>query len=58
LRAAAERAARTERRAFWLSHLGGLAVNFGGTLVIAERTSWKTGLWSFALGYPVGLLGI
>jgi hypothetical protein len=57
LRAVAERAARDERQMFWLSHLGGLAVNLGGTLVIAERTSWQTGLLSFAIGYPVGLLG-
>jgi hypothetical protein len=56
LRAAAERAARVERRTFWLSHLGGLAVNLGGTLAVAERTSWKTGLLSLAIGYPVGLL--
>jgi hypothetical protein len=56
LRAAAERAARDERRTFWLSHLGGLAVNIGGALVLAERASWKTGLLSFAIGYPVGLL--
>ncbi len=56
LRAAAERAARDERRTFWLSHLGGLALNVGGTLVLAERVSWTSGLLSFALGYPVGLL--
>jgi len=56
LRAAAERAAHVERRTFWLSHLGGLAVNLGGAAVLAERTSWKTGLLSFAISYPVGLL--
>jgi hypothetical protein len=58
LRAVAERAARDERRAFWLSHLGGLAVNAAGTLVLAERVSWTSGLLSFATGYPVGLLSI
>lgn len=56
LRAVAERAAGDERRVFWFSHLGGLAVNLGGTLVIAERVSWQAGLLSFALSYPVGLL--
>jgi len=56
LRAAAERAAHVERRTFWLAHLGGLAVNLGGAAVLAERTSWKTGLLSFAISYPVGLL--
>ena len=56
LRAAAERAADDERDAFWSAHLVGLVVNLGGTLVLAEMTSWKVGLTSFALGYPVGLL--
>lgn len=56
LRAAAERAAREERRGFWLSHIGGLAVNVAGALVVSELTSWKSGVLSFATGYPVGLL--
>jgi hypothetical protein len=56
LRAVAERVAGDERRSFWLSHLGGLAVNLGATLVIANRVSWKNGLVSFAISYPVGLL--
>jgi hypothetical protein len=56
LRAAAERAARVERQSFWLSHLGGLAVNLGGTLAVAARTSWQTGLLSLAVSYPIGLL--
>jgi hypothetical protein len=56
LRAAAERAAADERRAFWLSHIGGLIVGAAGTIVLAETASWKAGLLSFATGYPVGLL--
>jgi hypothetical protein len=56
LRAAAERAARDERQAFWVSHLGGLAINIGGAAVLAGLTSWRNGLLSFATGYPVGLL--
>jgi hypothetical protein len=56
LRAAAERAADDERDAFWSAHLIGLAVNAGATVLLAEMTSWKTGLTSFAIGYPVGLL--
>lgn len=56
LRAVAERVAGDERRVFWLSHLGGLAVNLGGTLLIAQRVSWQAGLLSFAVSYPVGLL--
>ena len=56
LRAVAERAARDERQEFWVSHLGSLVLNIGGAVVLAELTSWKTGLLSFATGYPVGLL--
>ena len=56
LRVVAERAARDEHRMFWFSHLGGLAVNLGGALVVAERTSWQTSLLSFAISYPIGLL--
>lgn len=56
LRAAAERAASDERRTFWASHLGGLVVNLAGSLVLAELTSWKTGVLSFATGYPIGLI--
>lgn len=56
LRAAAERAAADERRTFWTAHIGGLIVNAAGAIVLAEATSWRTGLLSFATGYPVGLL--
>jgi hypothetical protein len=56
LREAAARAADNERDAFWTAHIGGLIVNAGATLLLAEMTSWKTGLLSFATGYPVGLL--
>lgn len=56
LREAAARAADDERDAFWTAHIGGLIVNAGATLLLAEMTSWKTGLISFATGYPVGLL--
>lgn len=56
LRAVAERAASDERIAFWTSHIAGLIVNLAGAAVVAELTSWKTGLVSFALGYPIGLI--
>jgi hypothetical protein len=52
----AERAADDERDTFWTSHIGGLIINLGGAVVLAQLTSWKTGALSFALGYPVGLL--
>lgn len=56
LREAAARAADDERDAFWTAHIGGLIVNAGAFILLAETTSWKTGLQSFATGYPVGLL--
>lgn len=58
LRGARERAASAEQMAFWSGHIGGLVVHAAGTLILAERVSWKAGLMSFALGYPVGLLNI
>jgi hypothetical protein len=56
LREAAERAAFNERQSFWVAHIGGLVINAAGMLVLAETASWRTGLLSFATGYPVGLL--
>jgi hypothetical protein len=58
LRGARERNASNERAAFWAAHISGLLVHGIGTLVLAERVSWKAGLQSFALGYPVTLLNI
>lgn len=56
LREAAARAADDERDAFWTAHIGGLIVNAAGAIVLGETTSWRSGLLSFATGYPVGLL--
>ena len=56
LRNTAERVASDERTAFWVAHVGGLIVNIGGAVLLAETASWRTGLLSFATGYPVGLL--
>jgi len=56
LRALAERTAAHERQAFWLGHLGGLAVHLIGSAILVETASWKAAITSFALGYPVGLL--
>ena len=58
LRGARERNASNERAALWTAHISGLIVHGIGTLVLAERVSWKAGLQSFALGYPVTLLNI
>jgi hypothetical protein len=56
LRAVAERAASDERRAFWVSHIGGFVVNLAGSVVVAELTSWQNGVLSFAVGYSFSLL--
>ena len=56
LRAAAARAADDERDAFWTAHIGGLIVNATGAIILSQTASWRTGLLSFATGYPVGLL--
>lgn len=56
LRNTAERVASDERAAFWASHVGGLILNVGGAVLLAETASWRTGVLSFATGYPVGLL--
>ena len=58
LRGARERNASNQLAATWSAHISGLIVNGIGTLVLAERVSWKAGLTSFALGYPVTLLNI
>ena len=49
-------AGKLERNLFFLNHLGGLAVNIGGAVVLGHLHSWKDGLLSFAIGWPVGLL--
>ena len=58
LRGARERNASNQRAAVWNAHISGLIVNGIGTLVLADRVSWRAGLTSFALGYSVTLLNI
>lgn len=54
---ALEVTAHHEKVAFWLNHLGGLAVGLGGMVLLGTVfDSWKQGAMSFALGYPVSLL--
>lgn len=49
--------ARKQKTSFWLNHLGGLAVNLGGSLVLGlGYDAWGAAATSFAVGYPVGLL--
>jgi hypothetical protein len=48
---------KREKATFWLDHVGGLLVNAGGTVLLGTVFhSWKEGLLSFALGYPVSLI--
>lgn len=59
--AAAERALHktgtNEKRAFWLNHLGGLAMNVAGVLILGMGLdSWREAWLGFAIGYPVGVI--
>ena len=56
LRDAIERAGRNERKTFWLLHVGILAVNATGAVVLGELTTWQRGALSFVLGYSIGLV--
>lgn len=56
LRATLTRLATKERRLFWLTHIGGMALNLGGMALLWERHGASTGLVSFAISYPVGTL--
>jgi hypothetical protein len=53
-----DKAATVERRTFWLLHAGNLVVNIGGTVALAELTSWRNAAPGFAIGYAVGLVQI
>lgn len=48
--------ATKERRTFWLTHLGGAALNLAGAGVLWWRHSFEAGAVSFAISYPVGVL--
>jgi hypothetical protein len=54
LRLALAQAGRREQRSFWLTHLGGTAVNLAGATILTVRRSLKVGAISFAISYPVG----
>lgn len=55
--AALARAATSEKRSFWLNHLGGLALQIGGALYVglSADAAWDDAAISFALGYAVGI---
>ena len=56
--AALARAAFSEKRSFWLNHVGGLALQVGGTLYIglSVEDAWGDAAISFGLGWSVGLI--
>lgn len=56
LRAALADGGRRERRSFWFNHLGGLAVNLGGAILLWERHDLKTAAMSFGSGVVAGIL--
>lgn len=54
---ALRRMAKRQRRSFYLNHLGGLAVNLTGVLVLGlVADTWKQALMSFVIGAPIGLV--
>jgi len=55
LRAALADAGRRQRRGFWLTHIGGTALNLAGVALLTYRRSFPVGAASFAISYPVGL---
>ncbi len=55
LRASLTSLAKNERRTFWLTHLGGLALNLAGASVLWSRRSFSVGGTSFLTAFPVGL---
>ena len=54
LRASLTTIAKKERQTFWLTHLGGLALNLAGAAVLWERRSFVVGVLSFATSFPIG----
>ena len=56
LRASLTKIAKKERRAFWLTHLGGTALNLASAALLWYRHDLRTGIISFAISYPVGPL--
>ncbi len=56
LRASVKKLANQERQNFWLTHLGGFAMNAAGGLLLWHRRSFKVGAVSFATSLPVAWL--
>lgn len=54
LRASLAKIGRQERQTFWLTHLGGIAVNLTGAFILWHRRSFAVGAVSFLISSPVG----
>ena len=55
LRKSAAALGKKERQSFWLTHLGGTALNLAGAGLLWYRHAFKTGAVSFLISYPVGI---
>lgn len=56
LRGSVKKLASQERQNFWLTHIGGFALNAAGGLLLWHRRSFKVGAVSFLTSLPVGWL--
>lgn len=54
--AALRKTAQREKRAFFLSHAGGIALHLVGSAILLSNDATREAIVSFAIGYPVGLL--
>jgi hypothetical protein len=53
LRRAVAKAAKIEQRSFWLTIIGGTALNLAGAIYLTAKHDFKTGALSFATSLPV-----
>jgi len=56
LRGSLAKLAGQEKRTFWLTHLGGFALNLSGALLLWHRRSFKVGAISFLMSFPISPL--
>ena len=54
LRKSVTQLGKAERQTFWLTHLGGLAVNLTGAAILWHRRSFAVGATSVLISLPVG----
>ena len=54
LRKALAKLGKAERQTFWMTHLGGFAINLAGGAILWHERSFKVGLISVLVSLPVG----